>query len=54
MIQPNAVEGGHLVKSLFVFERDSKFIHEFIFQSKSLVKHVVDSTSSFPHNFQSV
>lgn len=29
--QPNAVAGGDLIKSLFVFERDSKNIHEYIF-----------------------
>ena len=52
--QPNAVQNRNLVKSLFVFERDSKFIHEYTLQTKTLSKRTVEAAHAFPHNFQSV
>lgn len=52
--QPNAAVGAELIKSLFVFERDSKFIHEYVFQTRTLTKYPVQMATNFPHNFQSV
>lgn len=52
--QPNAVQNAEFVRSLFVFERDSKFIHEYVFQTKTLTRHQVQMGVNFPHNFQSV
>ena len=54
--EPNAITGSDLnfIKSLFVFERDSKFIHEYVLQTKTLKKHTVESQNAFPHNSQSV
>ena len=36
IVQPNAVENVQLINSLFILERDSKFVHEFVLQTKSL------------------
>ena len=54
MYQPNAIQNAELIRSLFILERDSKFVHEYIFQTKTLVKHTVTMAANFPHNFQSV
>lgn len=52
--QPNAQQNVELIKSLFILERDSKFVHEYVLQTKTLLKHSVSYHSNFPHNFQSV
>lgn len=54
LYQPNAKHQGELIRSLFVLERDSKFVHEYVFQTKTLTKHQVSMGANFPHNFQSV
>jgi hypothetical protein len=35
------MQNAELIKSLFILERDSKFVHEYIFQTKTLVRHQV-------------
>ena len=52
--QPNAIQFKNLIKSLFIFERDTKTIHEYILQSKTLQKRQIEMPHAFPHNFQSV
>jgi hypothetical protein len=54
MYQPNAIQNAELIRSLFILERDSKYVHEYIFQTKTLVRHQVTMGQNFPHNFQSV
>ena len=37
--QPNAQQNVDLVRSLYILERDSKYIHEYVLQTKTLIKH---------------
>ena len=51
--QPNNT-GKSLLKSLYIFERDSKYVYEFEIQNKTLSKRTAITSSNFPHNFQTV
>lgn len=51
--QPNAAQKS-AVRFLYIFERDSKYIYEFDLQTRILQKRTALTTTSFPHNFQSV
>ena len=47
--QPGAQN--ELIKYLYVFERDTKYLHMFDLQSRVLEKKLLNIQAPFPHNF---
>lgn len=54
MFNPNQQANVDLVDALYIFERDTKFVHRFDLQNNRLVKQTVAMGFNFPHNFQAV
>ena len=47
----NEKQAADFIRHLYIFERDSKWIHVFDLQSKSLEKKQALTPTNFPHNF---
>jgi hypothetical protein len=52
MINPNQLKNMNLVEALYIFERDTKYVHKFDLQTKQLHRNTVAMPNNFPHNFQ--
>jgi hypothetical protein len=52
MVNPNQMSNVDLIDALYIFERDTKYVHRFDLQNMKLERKAVQMTQNFPHNFQ--